>query len=114
MGETSGMDSDTAGVKVTDCVGRCGCAPALWRLSQFPESRYSVRNSLAKAVTCRDFCLSMMTNDSPSYSAGYRLGLYLCRVIAEAHGGKLILRSELGKGTEVEVVLPLESVSEQP
>lgn len=47
-------------------------------------------------------------------TGGYGLGLYLCRVIAEAHGGKLTIRSELGKGTEVEVVLPLESVAAQP
>ena len=32
----------------------------------------------------------------------------------KAHGGKLTLRSELGKGTEVEVVLPLEPVPVRP
>ena len=39
-------------------------------------------------------------------TGGYGLGLYLCRVIAEAHGGLLQISSELGQGTEVSVVLP--------
>ena len=40
-------------------------------------------------------------------TGGYGLGLYLCRVIAEAHGGELIIQSEVGKGTSVVVKLPL-------
>ncbi len=39
-------------------------------------------------------------------TGGYGLGLYLCRVIAEAHGGELTISSELGKGTCVVVTLP--------
>jgi signal transduction histidine kinase len=40
-------------------------------------------------------------------TGGYGLGLYLCRMIAEAHGGKLQINSKAGKGTQVTVKLPL-------
>lgn len=39
-------------------------------------------------------------------TGGYGLGLYLCQVIVEAHGGELTIRSETGKGTTVYVQLP--------
>jgi signal transduction histidine kinase len=39
-------------------------------------------------------------------TGGYGLGLYLCRVIAEAHDGTLTIDSELGKGTNISVSLP--------
>ena len=39
-------------------------------------------------------------------TGGYGLGLYLCRVIAEAHGGELSILSEPGKGTQVTATLP--------
>ncbi|MDH3693009.1 MAG: HAMP domain-containing histidine kinase [Gammaproteobacteria bacterium] len=42
-------------------------------------------------------------------TGGYGLGLYLCRVVAEAHGGKLDLESNVGKGTTVKVTIPLGS-----
>ena len=40
-------------------------------------------------------------------TGGYGLGLYLCRVIAEAHGGTLHIDSEPGHGTRVRVSLPM-------
>jgi len=39
-------------------------------------------------------------------TGGYGLGLYLCRVIAEAHGGQLTISSTPGAGTIVVVTLP--------
>jgi signal transduction histidine kinase len=39
-------------------------------------------------------------------TGGFGLGLYLCRLIAKAHGGELTIRSELGKGTHITVQLP--------
>ncbi|MEJ2592014.1 MAG: HAMP domain-containing sensor histidine kinase [Candidatus Thiodiazotropha sp.] len=39
-------------------------------------------------------------------TGGYGLGLYLCRVIAQAHGGGLQIDSEPGRGTRVRVHFP--------
>jgi signal transduction histidine kinase len=36
------------------------------------------------------------------------LGLYLCRSIVEAHGGRVWLRSEPGQGTTVFFALPID------
>lgn len=38
-------------------------------------------------------------------TGGYGLGLYLCKMIAEAHKGKLLISSEPGKGTTVTLTL---------
>jgi len=39
-------------------------------------------------------------------TGGYGLGLYLCRVIAEAHAGSLSIQSQPGCGTTISVTLP--------
>jgi len=41
-------------------------------------------------------------------TGGFGLGLYLCNLIAEAHGGQLYIDSEVGKGTCVTLRLPYE------
>ena len=38
-------------------------------------------------------------------TGGFGLGLYLCRLIAQAHGGSLAIQSELGEGTRINVQL---------
>ncbi len=42
-------------------------------------------------------------------TGGYGLGLYLCRMIAEAHGGTLDISSEVGAGTTVSFIFPLKA-----
>ncbi len=41
-------------------------------------------------------------------TGGFGLGLYLCRLIAEAHGGSIQLRSGADQGTEISVSIPVE------
>jgi len=43
-----------------------------------------------------------------SYKASSGLGLYLCRQIADAHGGRIECASEVGRMTSFKVYLPLE------
>lgn len=47
-------------------------------------------------------------------TGGLGLGLYLCRRIAEAHGGMLAIASELGSGTQVTVRIPLRNDASTP
>lgn len=39
-------------------------------------------------------------------TGGYGLGLHLCLLIVQAHGGQLLITSKRGEGTQVEVSLP--------
>jgi len=47
-------------------------------------------------------------------TGGTGLGLYLCQLIAEAHGGKLEIDSEPGRGTRVGVTLPRRAAAPAP
>ena len=40
------------------------------------------------------------------HTGGFGLGLYLCKLIAEAHGGEIHITSQLGKGTHITVQIP--------
>ena len=42
-------------------------------------------------------------------TGGYGLGLYLCKLIADAHAGQIAIESEPKKGTRVIVILPLDN-----
>jgi signal transduction histidine kinase len=43
--------------------------------------------------------------------SGTGLGLYICRLIVEGHGGQVWVESELGKGSTFGLVLPLDARS---
>jgi signal transduction histidine kinase len=45
-------------------------------------------------------------------TGGFGLGLYLCRRIAEAHGGNLLIESEIGRGTSVTLNIPIPSADQ--
>ena len=44
---------------------------------------------------------------------GAGLGLSLCRMIADAHGGHLDIQSETGKGTAVSMIWPAEEKQDE-
>ena len=52
--------------------------------------------------------------DLKAREAGTGLGLALCRRLAEAHGGALLVTSEVGRGSRFEVVLPDRSLGIEP
>ena len=41
------------------------------------------------------------------HTGGFGLGLYLCNLIAEAHGGRMNIESEPGQGTRVSIYIPI-------
>ena len=42
---------------------------------------------------------------------GWGLGLYFCKLVAEAHGGKIEVKSQPGLGTSVRLAIPLETTA---
>ena len=55
----------------------------------------------------RELKFTDVTSESQITGGGYGLGLYLCRVIAQAHGGRLHIDSRPGQGTTIRVTIPL-------
>lgn len=73
------------------------------------EQRLSVADDgpgLAPEVKNQLFTLHRQSGDSGRRRAGTGLGLILVRELAELHGGRVEVESEVGAGTRVEVVLP--------
>ena len=44
-------------------------------------------------------------------TGGFGLGLYLCRLIAQAHGGEMVITSQLEQGTQISISLPRTQVN---
>lgn len=55
---------------------------------------------------------SLFHPSQSSRPGGLGVGLYQCKKIIEAHGGSIRLRSEEGKGTQVQIALPLPPMTE--
>ena len=49
------------------------------------------------------------TTASKKHASGLGLGLYIARLIAEAHGGRIGVSSDLGKGSAFRLSLPLQT-----
>lgn len=50
-----------------------------------------------------------LSRSMPSESAGTGLGLVICKMIVEAHGGEIGIESQEGRGTSVSFTLPLDT-----
>ena len=88
--------------------------------AQAPQLRLAQSDNVVE-ITVRDFGPGIEAQHLPHltepfyrvdasrqrHTGGYGLGLYLCRVIAEAHGGSLHIHSTPGEGATVKVHLPL-------
>jgi signal transduction histidine kinase len=70
--------------------------------------RISIRDQgvgIAREDTTRIFNRFEQAGESRKYG-GLGLGLYLAQQIAEAHGGSIVVRSTLGRGSNFIVILP--------
>jgi len=56
---------------------------------------------------------SLFRPSQSSRPGGLGIGLYQCKQIVEAHRGTIQIRSEVGKGTQVRIELPLSRRSER-
>ncbi len=81
--------------KVTVSVRDGGAGMAAEHLSRVTEPFYRADPSRARAT------------------GGFGIGLYLCKLITEAHGGSMSIKSAPGKGTIVEIELPVSNTYDQ-
>jgi len=59
---------------------------------------------MAEETRARMFDLFFTTKDT-----GTGLGMPIARSVVEQHGGRLEVRSQLGRGTQIRVLLPVEA-----
>ena len=65
---------------------------------QFPCNRWSQPDNGLLLTVQKTAC---------SYKQGARLGLSLSYDIVKAHGGEIVVESEMGKGSEFVITLPI-------
>jgi hypothetical protein len=53
-------------------------------------------------------------SDEHMQISGTGLGLYICRLIIEGHGGQIWVESEIGKGSTFAFALPLDARTARP
>jgi len=58
---------------------------------------------MSDATRARAFDLFFTTKDT-----GTGLGMAIARAVIEQHGGRIEIRSQIGRGTQVRVLLPVE------
>jgi two-component system cell cycle sensor histidine kinase PleC len=101
----------TNGIKFTD---RGGTVSVNWSLR--PDGAVALDVSDTGVGMTEEDCLRVMEPFGRGSAELARarhdtgLGLSICRQFAEMHGGRMELKSALGKGTTVSVVLPRERV----
>ncbi len=90
--------------------------------AQPPEINIEVKNNQA-VITVIDHGIGIGSEHVPKLTepfyrvdpsrqretGGYGLGLYLCKMIAEAHDGQLEIKSDVGVGTRVKIKLPFQN-----
>lgn len=101
---------------VTNAIMHGGHATPLPNVRLSYENHYFIINVTDHGPGIAEEHLSRVTEPfyriDPSRTrstGGFGIGLYLCKLIAMAHGGKLTIKSTPGKGTSVNVELPADA-----
>jgi len=92
--------------------------PVIIRVGRSPEPYISITDhgvGISRQQQSMLFTrFGRLVTPETSHIRGTGLGLYLAREIARLHGGDIVVRSNLGRGTTFTVTLPLASASPGP
>jgi signal transduction histidine kinase len=92
-------------LKFTDPPGDVGVRSSLqagqWLLEVWDTGRGIPR------VECERLFIPFEQGRAPDAEKGWGLGLFICRSIVEAHGGRIVVDSDAGKGSIFQVFIPL-------